>query len=216
MKPLNMIVKFAAVAAILACPALSMGATTYTGTLKTGDFNIQGANRNLWRGKQGLTVRWAVTDHGAGNYSYRYTVTGKNNKKLKHALKRVLVNNTSVSNAAIQNNAIGGLTAFKPKGNKKRITVAFNSSNAPDLGFLRIKGKGVRATANHTFNILPLIDDTLIDGPNPIGNGNGNGNGDGGGDPSIVPVPAAAWAGMAMLGGLGAIRAARRRKRQID
>ena len=195
----------ATVAAVLALPSLSMAATTYTGNLKASDFKIKGPNKKLWKGKKGVLVRWKVTDH-AGSFDYQFTVANKNGNPLKLEFKRVLVQKQPVVGATAPLATIGGLSKFET-GFKKKATVSFSSDTAPGTTWLKLKGHGVRAFTRFSYNIVPLIDEE----PDNTGGGNGNGNGNGN-DVTVVPVPAAAWAGLALLGGLGGIKALRRKR----
>lgn len=204
------LIKTAIVAAALAFPSMAMAGTTYTGTLKTSDFKIQGPNKHMWKGKQGVLVRWSVTDNG-GSYDYSFAAAGKNGKKLKVAAKRIVVQKNPVVGAAVPLNTVGGLTKFET-GFKKKINVNFTSDSAPSATWLKLKGKGIRASTRFNYNILALIDDQIDDGPHDYPDDNDPRDND---NPtaSVVPVPAAAWAGMALLGGMGAIKTFRRKRR---
>src|SRR5690606_12131023 len=95
----SMFKTMAVAAAIFALPTISLGATTYSGTLKASDFKIKGPNKQMWKGQKGVLVKWKVTDHG-GSFSYHFAVAGKNNKKLKLDVKRVVVQKQPVSGAS--------------------------------------------------------------------------------------------------------------------
>mgnify|MGYP005848672789 CR=1 FL=1 len=192
----------AMIAALVAVGGLTAGAqaaTTFQSSLSNNDMVVQGQNRSLWTGKKGLTVRYTVSERDSGGFLATYKIAGKNNSKLRANLRRVSVLTDT------------GLQKVEKRG--KKATVHINMAELPETSYLRVKGRQVRATAlGFPMGLAPVID------PDPDSNGgggnnNGGGGGGGGGGGSVVvPLPAAGWAGLATLGGMGLVGLARRRR----
>lgn len=200
-----------AAAVFIAMPAATQAATVF-GTLKTSDLTFRGREANDWKGKKGMQVHWTLTANDDGSYTQTYRITGRNNKRLRNAIQKVFVNTIPVATASTDSNPRKRVsTAFNIKG--KKVSLSFTSDHLPKAGYLRIRGYRARASfAPIHWNLASVID-SEPDG-DPTTNPGGNPGGGNPGDAVVVPVPAAAWTGMALLGGMAGVATLRRRFRR--
>jgi hypothetical protein len=212
--------------AVLALVLVPAAMATSVLPLGTSDFTITGKQKSQWKGAKGLTAAIAVDDAGA-DYAYTVTIRAKGNKQLNRSVSRVVFGLSDASSVTVNGKALTGakvatgslskvggfslpaaadFASFKV-GGKKKIVLKFNSTDLPAESFLFIRGANVQAFASGDFAsaLVPTSDETTQPEDDVVDNGGGSEQ-----EANVVPLPAAAWAGLSMLGGMGLIHRIRR------